>query len=354
MYREIFIKDFSTLGRVISEHIDGVYYNSLLDTAIERSESDNCFFSRYMQVEALRAIAVNFLNEDLLRKWLADYDISSVGTTEKNSEWSVRNVGIIMAGNIPLAGFHDLMSVLAAGCRAVVKPSSKDSRLIKAVAGILTEINGFWRNKILFVDRLSSGCIERLIASGRSETMERVKAEFGDIPMLLRGSRFSVAVIKGDEDADSLRKLGADIFLYFGLGCRSVSVLLVPEGYDFAVLTESLKGYFGITDTEDYRAVYKYAKVQAIMERAWFVDGVFFIFRNELPLPPPLAVVAIEYYKSNTDIEQFVGLNGHRLQCILNYEFNGRNIKFGNAQLPGVDEYADGVDTIEWLFRATL
>ena len=354
MHREIFIKDFSTLGRIILKYVEGENHNSLLDTAIERSELDNRFFTRYMQVEALKAIAVRFLNEDLLRKWLAVYDFSSVATMEKNSAEGVPRVGIIMAGNIPLAGFHDLMSVLATGCMAVVKSSSKDGRLIKALVGILMGTDDYWRDKILFVDKLSVGSIDKLMASGRSETMERVKAEFGDIPMLLRGSRFSAAVIKGDEDAGTLRRLGADIFLYFGLGCRSVSVLLVPEGYDFAALTESLKGYSEITDTEDYRAAYRYAKVQALMEETWFADGGFFILKNEISLPPPLAVVAIEYYKSNADIEQFIGLNGHRLQCVLNYELNGRNIKFGNAQLPGVGEYADGVDTIEWLFRAAL
>ena len=352
MYREIFIKDFSLLGKVISEHITGVNHNSMLATAIERSESDNRLFTQYMQIEAMRAISVKFLDENLLRMWLEDYDLSAHVTAKSHTVGDAKircSVGIIMAGNIPLAGFHDLISVLATGGRAIVKPSSKDRYLIRAFVKSLTEINDFWGDRILFVDKLIPTEIDKVIASGRSETMERLKTDFGDIPMLLRGSRFSAAVVRGNEDAETLRKLGADIFLYFGLGCRSVSALLVPEGYDFTGFVRALKEYSSVTDVEDYRAAYRYARAQAIMDGGWFEDGGFYILKKEKSLPPQLAVIAVESYKSNADIEHFLKLNSHKMQCMLNYNFNGCSIEFGGAQLPALGEYADGIDTIEWL-----
>jgi len=349
MYNEIFIKDLSALGRVISEHLNGIDHNHLLDRAIEKSESENPLFTRYMQAEALRAIVANFLKEDLLKEWLAVYERDSDICEEE-----IRRVGIIMAGNIPLAGFHDLISVLAAGGRAEVKPSSKDRYLIVALMEILMNINSFWRDKVFFVDKPDVG-VDMVIASGRSETMERVKNGFMGTPALLRGSRFSIAVINGDEDEKTLAKLGRDIFLYFGLGCRSVSTLLVPEGYDLTGIVKSLSCCSGITDIADYRAAYRYAKAQMLMEKNWFVDGGFYIFKAAEQLPPPLAVVGIWFYGDSADIERFIELHEDRLQCVVNYRSHRRGeegVRPGEAQQPSLNEYADGVDTVKWLLGA--
>jgi len=352
MYNEIFIKDFSTLGEVISEHIEDANHNSLLDKAIEDSARENPFFTRYMQIEALRAISHNFIEEGMLREWLAlerrvlDNMVTGVsaGCPERADDYC-KNVGIITAGNIPLVGFHDFLCVLAVGYRAIVKPSSKDRYLIVALAEILIGINSYWKDRIEFVAKLPED-IDMVIASGRSETMEMIKESYRVVPLLLRGSRFSVAVIRSDEDDDSLRRLGRDIFLYFGFGCRNVSLLLAPENYDFEKIANLIGSYRELTDISDYRAAYRYAKAQAIMGRERFIDGGFYILKEEETLPPPLAVIGIKYYRNSADIEQFIELNEGRLQCIVNYKNRGRVIGFGETQQPLLNDYADGVDTI--------
>ena len=356
MYSEIFIKDLSCLGKIISEHIDGVNPNYLLDRAIENSAVGNDFFTHYMQTEALKAIAYNFLNEEMLREWLASYEFMKdrlAGHSGQAAEVYFRSVGIIMAGNIPLAGFHDLLCVLAVGCRVIVKPSSKDRYLIIALAEILTDINSYWRSRIEFVTRLSEG-LDMVIASGRSETMEMIKESHCGVPLLLRGSRFSIAIIRGDEDAEELRRFGSDIFLYFGLGCRNVSVLLLPEGYKPERILSSLEESSELTDIADYRAAYRYAKAQAIMDREWFIDGGFYILKEVESLPPPPAVIGVKYYRDDADIEQFIESNEGRLQCVVNYKNGGRIINFGEAQQPLLNDYADGADTIKILFEAYI
>jgi len=366
MYNEIFIKDFSVLGRVISEHISGKEHNDLLDRAIKSSATENDFFTPYMQTEALKAIVRNFLREEFLREWLAGYATrDEVGNRERKrrekqyEQGSVANdlgpadkgykrIGIIMAGNIPLAGFHDLLCVLASGYKAVVKLSSKDKHLIVAIAEILGDINDYWKGRIEFVKELPKD-VTAIIASGRSETMEMIRESYLGTPMLLRGSRFSIVVIRGDEDAEELRRLGSDIFLYFGLGCRNVSVLLLPEGYKSERIASSLEEHSDFTDILDYRAAYRYAKAQAIMEREWFIDGGFYILKEVESLPPPLAVVGVKYYSDSADIEQFIKMNEGNLQCVVSYPDRGVIVEFGEAQQPSIDQYADGVDTVEWL-----
>ena len=347
MCNEIFIKDFSALGRTISEHISGKSHNSLLDRAIKSSAAENSLFTPYMQSEVLKAIAHNFLREEAIREWLAGYETENCsGSTDVR----YKSVGIIMAGNIPLVGFHDLLCVLAIDCRAIVKPSSKDRHLIVVLTEILTDINGYWRSRIEFVNRLP-GDVAMIIASGRSETMEMIKESYRGTPLLLRGSRFSIAVIKGDEDDDSLRKLGRDIFLYFGFGCRSVSLLLAPENYDFRRIADLFGIYSELTDITDYRATYRYAKAQAMMERERFIDGGFYILKEVETLPPPPAVIGVRYYRDNADIEQFIESNEDRLQCIVNYKSRGQIINFGETQQPLLNDYADGVDTIKILLE---
>jgi Acyl-CoA reductase (LuxC). len=366
MYNEIFIKDFSVLGRVISEHISGKEHNDLLDRAIRSSATGNDFLTPYMQTEALKAIVRNFLKEELLREWLAGYGTrDEVGNRERKrrekqyEQGSVANdlgpadegykrVGIIMAGNIPLVGFHDLLCVLSVGYKAIVKLSSKDRHLTVAIVGILSDINSYWNNRIEFTEELSED-VAAIIASGRSETMEMIKENYRGTPHLLRGSRFSAAVIRGSEDAEALRKLGLDMFLYFGLGCRSVSVLLLPEGYNVERIAASLGECSEVVDIADYRAAYLYAKAQAIMEREWFIDGGFYILKEVESLPPPPAVIGVKYYSDNADIEQFIKMNEGNLQCVVNYPDRGVIVEFGEAQQPSIDQYADGVDTVEWL-----
>ena len=347
MYNEIFIKNLSTLGETILDHINGVNRNLLLNRAVGNAIWENIFFTQYMQHEALRAIANNFLKEELLREWCKP--VLNKGTIGLDSGSDI-SVGVIMAGNIPLVGFHDLLSVLAVGYKVVVKRSSKDSFLVEALVDILGRINKYWINRIEFVTQLSSN-LDMIIASGRHETMEVIRDSYGSIPLLLRGNKFSVAVIKGDENDDSLRRLGRDMFLYFGFGCRSVSTLLFPLGYDFRKIVNILKAYIEITEVADYRAAYRYAKAQAMMDGELFIDGDFYIMKRIESMPPAQAVIGVEYYRDKEDVDNFILNHKDNLQCVVNYNFNGSFVEFGNTQKPALDEYADGINTIDALLK---
>ena len=342
MYRQNFTKDFSTLGSRIDAYISRYAGNLLLDRAIQVSQESNRYFTAYMQREALRAISCGYLKEELLSAWLSPY----TGEITEREQW----VGVIMAGNIPLVGFYDFLSVLGAGYKAMVKLSSKDYSLLPALVNILTEINRYWRGRVEFVQDLPDS-VSMVIAAGHDETMAAVRRRYAHIPALLRGGRSSVAVIRGDETDDNLRGLARDVFLYFGLGCRSVSALLVPEGYDFGKMSRLFSEMREVVDTDDFRSVYRYQRVQSLMDKRWFIDGGFFLLREEDRLPPPVSVIGVHFYKDIPAVDNCIDKWESLLQCVVNYPFRGSFTQFGHSQRPGIEEYPDGVDNIAFILR---
>ena len=240
-----FINIFALLGKQMKKH-----NTPLLLSAMESAWKSNQFFTLKMQIDAMRNIADKFLQTSSL-KWLLNH----AGNAE-NGKWD-KTVGIIMAGNLPLVGFHDLLCTLACGCNAYVKLSSKDRWLLPAIYCMLCDIDFYWCGNVVFDIIASEASFESdfckrvkgsfgvepcgLIASGSDDTMAEIKKELPRIPKLLRGSRFSFAVLEGDESDGQLGGLAEDMFLYCGLGCRSVSYLFVPEGYDFKRLVKAAK-----------------------------------------------------------------------------------------------------------------
>ena len=341
MYKEIFIKNFSTLGRSVENALQSAYNNTLLDRAFEDSLRLNPLFTINMQHEALKIICKKFLNINCLHNWLTPYKELLF---ERES-----TVGIVMAGNLPLVGFHDFLVTMASGSRAQIKLSGKD-RLLPALFEMLCEINPYWRARVAFTEHLPEN-IDLLIATGGEEASKFFKSEYDEIPKIVRSSRSSIAILKGDETIDELRRLSDDIFLYYGMGCRSVSTLLVPFGYTFELLIEAFKNKENAITSEDYLSAYRYQKALAAMNKSGYSDGGFYILREHSSFPPPMGVLNVLTYRNVDQINEFIDSNKLHLQCVVNRKFNNSNIEFGEAQYPSLDEYADGVNSLEFLLN---
>ncbi len=338
MYKEVFVRDFSTLGTTVSNILTELDNNNLLNSAFEKSASLNPLFTLEMQKEALRAICLKFLKKDCLNNWLMPY---TAGLREMNTK-----VGVIMAGNLPLVGFHDFLTVMASGCVAEIKLSGKDSFLLPALFEILCQINPYWRERVIFTTKLPEN-IDLLIATGSEESVGMFESRYCNVRKIVRGSRSSIAVLRGDENMEELRNLSCDIFLYFGMGCRSVSTLLVPAGYKFEKLLEALSHKAKSMENKDYMDAYRYQKAMAQMANVWYIDGGFYILRKFNGFSPPISVVNIFTYISERQVEEFIESNKQHLQCVISRD----RIMFGEAQYPAVDEYADGVNSLDFILN---
>jgi len=342
MYTEVFIKDFTQLGRIIGSYLNDGIKIDCIDEAVKLSCENNPLFTRYMQVSSLKAIVSSFLDEKALRGWTSEY---SEIIFEKEFE-----VMIVMAGNIPMVGFHDLLTVLASGRIATVKLSGGDRYLIPAICDTLYGINSYWRERIKFREDLADSP-KMVIATGGDETAAYFRSRYSTIPSVIRGAKYSVALLKGDENDELIEKLAIDIFLYFGMGCRSVSTLLVPENYDLKILIEKMSAFSYITNSDHYRDAYRYQKAISSVSGEWFLDGGFFIFKKNCSSPPPLGVVGIIEYSNEKEVEDYIATNTQSLQCTVNIKYGNLFQRFGTTQFPTLSDYADGVNTLEFILK---
>ncbi|MEN6619077.1 MAG: acyl-CoA reductase [Rikenellaceae bacterium] len=342
MYKEVFIRDFSLLRESVDASLQGLSDNTLLKNAFEDSLYVNPLFSISMQKEALKAICEKFLNSNCLSNWLVPYKNRLL---ERNCI-----VGIIMAGNLPLVGFHDFLVSLASGCKAQVKLSGKDRFLLPALFRMLCEINPYWSGRVEFTRNLPEN-IHLLLAAGGEEAAKFFEYNYREIPKIVRGSRSSIAILSGNETINELYRLSKDVFLYYGMGCRSVSTLLVPDGYSFDLLIEAFKNIGRIIISEDYLSAYRYQKAIASMQNIWYIDGGFYLLRDISDFPPPMGVIKILKYGNLSEIFEFTDSNRFHLQGVVSRNFKNSDIEFGKAQYPSIDDYADGVNSLEFLLN---
>ncbi len=339
MYSKVFIDDFSALGDRLKATLSGSVFDRKFEAALRNSFKGNPLFTLNMQHIALTSICNCFLEKSKLEKWLLDY---SDRIEERQGE-----VLAVMAGNIPLVGFHDFMTILAAGFRAKIKLSSKDSYLLPYILGVLFEIDDYWSDRVEIIDYLPL-CADILIASGSDNTASFFENKYPLSKKIIRGSRFSIAVLKGDEDYVALEALAKDVFLYYGLGCRSVSSLFVPCGYDLTLLSVAFATMRSELTSDDYLAAYRYQKAVMTLESKNIVDGNFYILARGGNLPPSMGVVNLFEYDNLDEIKEFVQTNRNRLQCVVNYD---SNVSFGQAQFPGIEQYADNLNSLEFLLQ---
>ncbi len=297
----------------------------------------NAWFTKENIALAIDGV-VHYLNRAHLNNWSRLY----------HQPAAIKNVGIIMAGNIPLVGFHDLLSVLVAGHKAVIKLSSQDNVLPTFLINTLLKIDDRFDPHIEIVEKIAA--VDAVIATGSDNSSRYFKKYFGDKPNIIRQNRTSIAVISGNESEDELKMLGNDIFSYFGMGCRNVSKLYIPKGYDLTQLIPHLESHQDIRNHPKYFNNYEYNKAIYLVNRVDHLDNGFALFRETTDLVSPLAVIYYQEYSSLNELEHFISENSDKLQCIVSNElsFPG-SVEFGRTQYPDLQDYADKVDTLAFL-----
>jgi hypothetical protein len=296
---------------------------------------ENAWFIPEFIDKATANIATRFLPSSLLQEWAARYHIP-------DNQPSPRKIGVVMAGNIPLVGFHDLLCVFISGHRLVARVSSKDDVLIKHLAGKLAEWDPSVTEYIMFAERLP-GC-DAYIATGSNNSGRYFEYYFGKYPHIIRKNRTSAAILDGTETDAELKALCADIQLYFGLGCRNVTQLYVPENYDFIPLLESLKEYAHFLQFHKYKHNFDYHLALLIMGNKYYMTNDSVVLTENSSPFSPVSQVHYTFYKDAKEAASLLE-NSTDIQCITGHGY----IPFGQAQSPGLMDYADGVDTMQFL-----
>ncbi len=303
----------------------------------ERAHRENQWFIPEFIETAVNSIAANFLKKDKLEQWLERYKIDPQNESPKS-------IGIIMAGNIPLVGFHDLLCVFISGNNAVIKASSKDEILIKHLVKKMYEWDITIQNDICFADRLN-GC-DAYIATGSNNSSRYFEFYFGKYPNILRKNRTSVAVLTGNETIQELSSLADDAMLFFGLGCRNITQIFVPENYDFIPFLNALKKYEGLMEYHKYKNNFDYHLALLIMGGKYYMNNETVILTENISPFSPVSQIHYQFYKKREDLASIFE-NNESIQCIVGHNY----IPFGEAQKPNLGQYADGVDTLEFLLR---
>ncbi|MEL6916460.1 MAG: acyl-CoA reductase [Bacteroidota bacterium] len=283
----------------------------------------------------------NVLTVDKLEGWLANYPLENIGS---------KKIALIMAGNIPMVGFHDFLATLITGNRAFIKLSSNDTILLPLIAAHLIELEPSFTDKIIFSDgKLQE--FDAVIATGSNNTARYFEHYFGKKPHIIRKNRNSVAVLTGRETTEQLSALGEDIFRYYGLGCRSVSKLFVPKGYDFDDFFKAIYAYAPLIEQQKYANNYDYNKAVYLMSEFDILENGFLMLKEDTSYASPIATLFYEHYDSLEDLHGILKENEEKLQCIVSENIIPNTVPFGKTQKPGLTEYADGVDTVEFLLK---
>jgi hypothetical protein len=294
---------------------------------------DNCRLS-------LISIAKSFLDADKLTAFVRQYSLQDALLSKK--------VGIIAAGNIPLVGFHDILSTVLGGHIALVKLSREDTPLMLNLIHTLYELNPDFKNYILIADRLNDA--QAFIGTGSDNSSRYFEFYFKEKPSIIRKNRTSIAILNGSESGTDLRNLGNDIFRYFGLGCRNVSKLYVPKGYTFDFFYESIAYWNIIQLHHKYNNNYDYNKSIYLVNRVEHLDNGFLLLKQDEALVSPLSVLFFEYYQDLATLNQTLETNSEKIQCIVsNDTFGSTSQAFGQSQQPALDDFADGIDTMNFL-----
>lgn len=314
--------------------------NTELQELITSAHHKNAWYTAEHVTKAFASWKAN-LEIEQLENWMAPYpDIESNQV-----------VGLVLAGNIPLVGFHDLLCVLAAGFKASVKVSSDDAYLTTYVIQKLIEVEPRFKDKVEVVERLTH--FDLVIATGSDNSSRYFEHYFGKKPNIIRKNRNSVAVITGNESPDQLKALGNDIFDYFGLGCRSVSKVFVPKDYDISHFYEGIASFEYVNTHFKYNNNYDYNKSIYLINADKHYDNGFLLLKKDDKIASPLAVIYFDEYENVNDLAQYLDIIADRLQCVTSempLAIKTPTFGFGASQVPALDDYADGVNTLDFLF----
>lgn len=326
-----YIKDF--LNKNQEDYNDN---DSDFELLLKRSEIENPWFTIENQKFALKQWT-DLLTEENIADWLKEYKISK----------TTKRVGLILAGNIPLVGFHDVISVVLSNHIPVIKLSSKDKYMIPF---LLKKWNEFSEGNVSFefVEKLEN--FDAVIATGSNNTARYLEYYFKNHLNIIRKNRTSIAVLKGDETEEELKLLAEDIFRYFGLGCRNVTRLFIPQDFVLDRLFESFLDFQEIINHNKYANNYDYNRAVYLLNQDKFWDNNFVMLKEDEKLFSPLSVINFSRYSSLDEVRSFISENEENIQCVVAKEELGLDsIKLGEAQNPGLNTYADNVDTMKFL-----
>lgn len=326
-----YIKDF--LNKNQEDYNDN---DSDFELLLKRSEIENPWFTIENQKFALKQWT-DLLTEENITDWLKEYQISK----------TTKRVGLILAGNIPLVGFHDVISVVLSNHIPVIKLSSKDKYMIPF---LLKKWNEFSEGNVSFefVEKLEN--FDAVIATGSNNTARYLEYYFKNHMNIIRKNRTSIAVLKGDETEEELKLLAEDIFRYFGLGCRNVTRLFIPQDFVLDRLFESFLDFQEIINHNKYANNYDYNRAVYLLNQDKFWDNNFVMLKEDEKLFSPLSVINFSRYSSLDEVKSFISENEENIQCVVAKDELGLDsIKLGEAQNPGLNTYADNVDTMKFL-----
>ncbi len=336
------IDAFVKLGeRLLKESRQGCgskFESTILDASIH-----NPWFTYENVYYAIDSIANQWLTRDALNIFISKYPITFFNPTNS------KKVVVIMAGNIPFAGLHDLLCVLLTGHRFLGKVSSKDGHLISSIIDLLHEINPEFKDLIELSEVTLHG-FDAVIATGSDNSSRYFEYYFKNYPTIIRKHRNSIAVLTGNETEQELTQLSDDIFMYFGLGCRNVSMLLVPAGYDFKLLLKAFKAWQNLDTHNKYMNNYEFQKTINLMNLIDHIDTDFMLLKLNESIGSTVGVVHYKEYDSIQTVLSFIDSHKSDLQCIVgDNKVIPSAIPFGTSQNPSIDEFADGIDTIEFI-----
>ena len=339
---------FVTLGRFLNQFAENnsnkdlsvphteLFYEEF-EQLIQLSQSHNGWYTSEQVYFSIQSWA-KALTQENLDQWTSSYEFTSSES---------KTIALILAGNIPLVGFHDFISVLISGHNVLVKTSSDDQHLLPFLAKYLITVEPQLANKITFVEGKLEG-FDAVIATGSNNTARYFEYYFKDKPSIIRKNRNSVAVLNGQETKEQLIALGEDIFRYFGLGCRNVSKLFVPKGYSFDTFFEAIFEYQEVIHYEKYANNYDYNKAVFLMSNYKLLDNGFLTLKEDSSHASPISSVFYEYYDSLSEIEKRLESEAETIQCIVSNNLVQNSIPFGQTQHPQLWDYADHVDTISF------
>lgn len=309
-----------------------------LQEEVRDARQFNAWFTEEFTKNALQALG-NSLKRSSLEKWVSAYDLSP----EKQ-----KTIGVVMAGNVPAVGFHDFLSVLISGHRLLAKLSSDDNRLLPAIAELLMAIEPDFKSAIHFTEeRLHH--FDAIIATGSNNTSRYFEYYFGKYPHIIRKNRNGIAVLDGKETKEQLEGLADDIFLYYGMGCRNVSKVFVPADYNFTPLLEVLAQRKSIAENHKYFNNYEYNKAIFLVNgRNHFDTGNLLMVEDER-IPSAVSVVHYDFYHDLPSLRNHLMLQRNEIQCVLSQLPLQNTFPLGKSQEPELWDYADGVDTLEFL-----
>jgi hypothetical protein len=338
-----FLKQFSEND---TSRKSDVLYNDFFFDDFEKliylSQSHNGWYTPEQVYFAIKSWA-DALTEENIEKWLSNY-----AEEFREQDKKEKTVALILAGNIPLVGFHDFLSVLITGNKALIKTSSNDQHLLPFLAKYLIAVDENLKDKITFVEGKLQN-FDAVIATGSNNTARYFEYYFKDKPSIIRKNRNSAAVLNGKESKEQLEALGEDIFRYFGLGCRNVSKLFVPKGYSFDAFFEAIFKYQDVIHYEKYANNYDYNKAVFLMSNFKLLDNGFLTIKEDSSYASPISSVFYEFYDNIEDLRARIKADAEQIQCIVSNDLIENSIPFGQTQNPQLWDYADNVDTITFL-----